>query len=169
MTEISRTRTIPRPREEVWAVLAEYGEIADWADNADHSCLLGAADGPIEGVGLTRRIQAGRITLVEQVTTWDAPEALAYSIEGLPKVIRSASNEWTLAPQGTGTRATLTTRVDCGPRPPQQLVARIAARRLAKASDTMLEGLARAVEDAARASTPPAGETSAATGPSAEA
>jgi hypothetical protein len=37
---------------------------------------------------------------------------------------------------------TLATHVDCGPRPPQQLVARLVARRLAKASDAMLDGLA---------------------------
>lgn len=146
MIDVSRTQTMGRPPEAVWAVLADYGAIADWADNADHSCLLGTAGAPTEGLGLTRRIQAGRITLVEEVTTWDPPEALAYSIEGLPKVVRSVSNEWRLAPVGDTTRVTLTTRVDCGPRPPQELLARIVARRLAKASDTMLAGLARTLE-----------------------
>lgn len=146
MTAVSRTRTIDRSPKEVWAILADFGAISAWADNADHSCPLGPADAPTEGVGVVRRIQAGRLTLVERVTTWDEPEGLAYTIEGLPKVVRAASNEWSLVPAGTATEATLTTRVDCGPRPPQKLLARIVARRLAKASDTMLAGLARTLE-----------------------
>jgi hypothetical protein len=60
-------------------------------------------------------------------------------------VVKSATNEWRLAvdPAGSGfTIVTLTTHVDCGPRPPQQLIARLVARGLARASDVMLAGLA---------------------------
>ncbi len=151
MATVTRSRTIARPREEVWAALADFGDIAAWADNADHSCLLGASGAPTVGVGVTRRVQAGRITLVERVVRWDEPEALAYAIDGLPPVIRSVTNEWRLVPTGGPTQVSLTTRVDCGPRPPQKLIARIAARRLAKASETMLSGLASTLEGASHA------------------
>ena len=56
-----------------------------------------------EPMGMTRRIQSGRTTLVERVVTWDPAGTLAYEIEGLPKVIRPVRNEWHLDPDGTST------------------------------------------------------------------
>lgn len=138
MTTIERTATVPASPDAVWAVLADFGSIAQWADNADHSCLLTEQE---SGVGMVRRIQAGRVTLVETVTTWQPGTELAYDIAGAPKVIRSLVNTWRLTPNDGGTQVTLVTDVDAGPRPPQKLIARIAARQLAKASDTMLAGL----------------------------
>ena len=138
MTTIERTATVSASPDEVWSVLADFGSIAAWADNADHSCLLTEQQA---GVGMVRRIQAGRVTLVETVITWQPGVELAYDIAGAPKVIRSLVNTWRLSPHEGATRVTLVTDVDAGPRPPQKLIARIAARQLAKASDTMLAGL----------------------------
>ncbi|MGI8940254.1 MAG: SRPBCC family protein [Iamia sp.] len=149
---MTRSRTIARPRKEVWAVLADFGGLAAWADNADHTCLLHAPDGDPIGIGTERRVQAGRMTLVERVTTSEAPEVLAYAIEGLPPVVKAVTNEWRLTPEGdSSTVVALTSTIDCGPRPPQQLVARIVGLRLAKASDTMLSGLAATLEEAPHA------------------
>jgi len=67
---------------------------------------------------------------------------LAYRLEGLPSALRRVTNEWQLEPVGDQTRATLTTTVDVGPRPPQRLVERIALRRMEKVSDGLLDGLA---------------------------
>jgi hypothetical protein len=83
--------------------------------------------------------------LVETITVWEPPARLAYDLGGLPAVVKSAVNEWWLRAdpsEDERTIVTLATHVDCGPRPPQQLVARLVARRLAKASDAMLDGLA---------------------------
>jgi hypothetical protein len=130
-------------------VLADFASISSWADNVDHSCLLAAGQ---PGPGMARRIQAGRTTVVERVVTWQPAASLAYDIEGLPAVVRSAGNRWDLAPEGGSTRVTLTSTVDAGPRPPQQLVARIVCRVLARQSDVMLAGLAaRASGDSAAA------------------
>lgn len=150
MSTVTRTRTIARPAEEVWAVLADFGGIAAWADNADHSCVLRAIGGDPVGLGTERRIQSGRMTLVERVTIAEEPEVLAYAIEGLPPVVRSVTNEWRLTPQGDTTAVALSSTIDCGPRPPQQLIARIVGRRLAKASETMLAGLDASLEGAPR-------------------
>jgi hypothetical protein len=95
-------------------------------------------------VGRARRVQAKRVVLVETITVWEPPARLAYELGGLPLVVKSAVNEWTLAVDpgdSEATIVTLTTHVDCGPRPPQQLIARLVGRRLAKASDVMLAGL----------------------------
>lgn len=142
MSSIVRTRSVEAPAAEVWAVLADFGAIARWAPMVDHSCLM---SGQTEGVGAVRRIQLGRTTLVERVTEWAPDSMLAYEIDGLPSVIRSVVNRWTIEPaaDGRSTTVSITTEVDAGPRPPQQVVARAAGRRLAAASVEMLDGLDR--------------------------
>jgi len=147
MTEITRTRTIAATPQAIWDVLADFGSISVWADNVDHSCVLQPGDNGAP-TGTTRRIQAGRKTLVERIIEFDAPRTLAYDIEGLPPRLRTVRNRWELRPEGDGaTVATLTTTVDIGPRPPQQLAARVVGRVLAKQSDVMLAGLADHLEN----------------------
>lgn len=141
MTDATRERYIARPVHEVWAALADFGSIARWASDVDHSCLLTEQH---VGVGTARRVQVGRITLVERVTAWepDPPSTLAYEIEGLPAALGRVSNRWSLEPTGDGTTATLTTRVEGSSRP-LKVIARVAAARMAKASGSMLAGLDR--------------------------
>ena len=40
MAEVTRSLTIAAPRKAVWAVLADFDRIVDWAHDVDHSCLL---------------------------------------------------------------------------------------------------------------------------------
>ena len=142
-----RTHVLPAPVEDVWGVLADFGGISRWATTLDHSTSLDA--GP--GVGAARRIQVGRTTLVETVTAWEPPSRLAYRIEGLPSRLGSIVNEWQLEPDGATTRATLSTTVDTGPRPPHKLVERLVLRRLTRASVEMLSGLAAHLSSSRRA------------------
>ncbi len=148
MITVERSRMIPAHLTRVWDVLADFDHLASWAANADHTCWLDDASHDGEMVGRARRVQAGRVVLVETITVWDPPSRLAYDLGGLPPVVKSAVNEWRLKADASDpdrTVATLATHVDCGPRPPQQVVARLVGRRLAKASDVMLEGLAATV------------------------
>jgi len=143
MTNVERAGTIAATPSEVWAVLSDFAAISTWAPNVDHSCLLTEQEA---GVGTARRIQTGRTTLVETVVTWtapttDEPGALAYSLTGLPKVVRSVTNTWSLMHDGAGTAVTLTSTIDTGPRPPQKVVAKVVGRKLAAASDEMIAGL----------------------------
>ncbi|MEL6980865.1 MAG: SRPBCC family protein, partial [Actinomycetota bacterium] len=110
-----------------------------------HSCLM---SDQTEGVGTTRRIQVGRTTLVERVIDWVEPSTLAYELDGLPPVVRSVTNRWTIEPDEDGrapgrpaVTVSLTSTIDAGPRPPQQVVARAVGRRLGTASDGLLDGL----------------------------
>ncbi len=146
MSEVTRTRTMAATPAAIWDALADFGAISGWAANVDHSCLLHR--GPGGGAqGTTRRIQMGRNTIVERIVTWEEGRSLAYDIEGLPPVLRTARNRWDLHPVAPdATHVTLTSTIDAGPRPPQQLIARIAGRVFAKQSDVMLEGLARHLE-----------------------
>ena len=145
MSTTERTGTRPAPQSRVWNVLADFDRLAVWADNADHTCWLDEPSEDGRMVGRARRVQAGRVVLVETITAWEPPARLAYDLGGLPQVVKSAVNEWRLVADPAGgdrTIVTLATHVDCGPRPPQQLVARLVGNRLAKASDVMLAGLA---------------------------
>jgi len=139
MKTVERTGVIEAPPGRVWDVLADYGAIASWAPNVDHSCLLTER---ADGVGAVRRIQTGRTTLREVVKTWEPSASLSYRIIGLPPIVRSVTNTWRLAGSGDTTTVTLTSQIDCGPRPPQQAIARVVGRRLATASEQMIVGLA---------------------------
>ncbi|MCV7425855.1 SRPBCC family protein [Mycobacterium montefiorense] len=148
MADIQRTRIIAARGQEVWDVLADFGAIASWADNVDHSCILnsGAGGAPL---GTTRRVQVNRDTLVERIIEFDPPHRLAYEIQGLPRLLRRVTNRWTLAASaGDSTVVTLTTTVEIGSRAPQQLAERVVCRVVARQSDSMLAGLANRLESA---------------------
>ncbi|MFT7394339.1 MAG: hypothetical protein ACI83Y_002016, partial [Candidatus Azotimanducaceae bacterium] len=104
-----------------------------------HSCLMSDRT---EGVGMVRRIQTGRTTVVETVEHWEPGAALRYAITGLPPIVRSVTNQWSIESHGGATTATLTTEIDAGPRPPQQAIAKAVGRKFGQASDAMLAGLA---------------------------
>jgi ribosome-associated toxin RatA of RatAB toxin-antitoxin module len=138
MTTVTRTAVLPATPDEVWAVLADFESISSWADFVDHSSLLTEQT---EDVGMTRRIQMGRTTVVETVTSWDPGVTLSYEITGLPPVIRSVTNTWRLGASGEDTMAWVETHIRTGPRPPQKAIAKAVGKRLANSSVEMLEGL----------------------------
>ncbi len=148
MADIHRTRTIAARVGDIWDVLADFGSISSWAGNIDHSCILfSAPDGGV--VGTARRVQVKRDALVERITEFDPPRALAYDIEGLPSRLRRVTNRWTLEPTvGESTVVTLTSTVEIGPRATQKLAERVLCRFLARQSDVMLAGLANRLENA---------------------
>ncbi len=153
MSNTTATLRVPASAAEVWAVLADFGEIVRWAPIVDHSCLLSAQR---EGAGTVRRIQSGRRTLVERVVEWVDGERLSYVVEGLPPPVRSLRNTWQLddrggsAGSGDSTQVTLTSSLDVGPRPPQKLAAKVLGRPLSKVSLQMLQGLDDHLRKAAR-------------------
>jgi hypothetical protein len=146
VAEIRRRRTVAAEPQAIWDVLADFGAVSSWADFVDHSCLLEhGADGG--AVGTSRRVQLGRSTLVERITEFDPPQALAYDIEGLPRLIRHLCSGWILRPIATGfTEVTLTNTVEFGSNPVQRVAARVFGRVSVKQLDLLLAGLAKRVE-----------------------
>ncbi len=149
MAQISRTRTLAADPATVWALLADFGELARWAPGVDHCCLLHhvAADPP---VGLSRRVQLGRDTVVETITDYRPHRTLAYTIAGLPPRL-SVSNRWDVLPQdgsstNPGTTVTLTTSVHTTVRPTLRVLERIVARLVARRSAPLVDSLAQATE-----------------------
>lgn len=138
-SDSSRSRRLEPPPEQVWAALAAFDQISRWAPDVDHSSFTTAVT---SGVGAARRVQVGRMALLETVTEWDPPVCLAYSLEGLPPFARAVTNRWVLEAVGEGTQATLTTVIEPGPGPKGRIGARVLGRLLGRASDSMLDGLA---------------------------
>lgn len=145
MADIRRSRTIAAETQAIWDVLADFGAISSWADFVDHSCLLSPAAQAL-GVGTTRRVQIGRDTLVERITDFDPPHALAYDVQGFPRQLRRLNNRWTLEPTTGGTVVTLTTTVEIGQNPLQRLAESAVAHFSAKQLDAMLTGLTHRLE-----------------------
>ncbi|OBH29700.1 cyclase [Mycobacterium sp. E342] len=150
MADIHRTRPIAARIGDVWETLADFGSISSWAGNVDHSCIL--FSGPDADVGTARRVQVKRDALVERITEFGPPRALAYDIEGLPRRLGRVSNRWTLASSAgesaATTLVTLTSTVEIGPHATQQLAELVLCRVLARQSEAMLAGLANRLEHA---------------------
>ena len=147
VADISRSRAIAAPQQAIWEVLADFGSLSSWASNVDHSCVTkhGPDGAPL---GTTRRVQVGRNALLEHITEFDPPGALAYDITGLPPRLRKVANRWTLRPTTDATVVTLTSTIEIGAGPLARLVERIVGRAMAKQSDAMLAGLAHRWENA---------------------
>jgi len=145
VVDIRRSRTIAAEPQAIWDTPADFGAISSWVDFIDHSCLLSpTADGI--AVGTTRRVQVGPNTLVERITEFDGPRALAYDVEGFPRWLGRVNNRWTLAPSAGATVVTLTGTLEIGSRPPQRLAERIVAHVSAKQLDALLAGLTYRLE-----------------------
>lgn len=138
-----KSRTIAAPVAKVWDVLADFPAIVTWAPNVDHST---AATEAHNGIGAARRVQVGRITLIETIVDWQPRKLLSYTVEGLPPVAGSIVTTWELADSGATTTATVTTAVFPRPNPAGRFVARALSRQLGRAARQMLTGLAERVE-----------------------
>ena len=145
-TVVSRNRSIDAPLQAIWDVLADFGALSSWAGNVDHSCIL--EHGPDGGhLGTTRRVQMGRNVLVERITECDPPSSLAYDITGLPSRLRHVANRWTLRFSGTTTSVTVTSTVEIGTNPVARAAEWLVCRGMARESASMLDGLARRLEN----------------------
>lgn len=146
VADISRSRTITAPPQAIWDVLADFGSLSSWVDDVDHSCIL--THGP-DGlaIGTTRRVQMGRNALVERITEFDPPTALAYDIAGLPRRLKHVANRWTLQASGAATTVTITSTVAIGNDPVARAAEWVICLGMAKESTSMLAGLARRLEN----------------------
>jgi carbon monoxide dehydrogenase subunit G len=140
MSDLSSTRSVrlAATAAEVWSVLSDLGAISEWAPNVDHSTMTTT---DTVGVGAARRVQAGRMVLIETVTTWEHDHGLAYTIDGLPPLVRSVTNGWRLDPVVGGTLVSLTTTIDPGPTVKGRVASRVLGVPMARASRQMLAGL----------------------------
>jgi len=145
MIDVRHEQAVVAPPAAVWEMLARFDRLAEWATSVDHSSLLTAR---AEGVGTERRVQAGSMVLVEEITVWEPESRLAYVLRGLPPVVSEVVNDWMIEADGDGSRVALTAHITPGPRPPMRLAARVLARRIGASNAGLLTDLARATKGA---------------------
>ena len=143
----TKKRKIAAPVAKVWAVLADFPAIATWAPQVSHSSATTEARGKI---GAVRRVQVGRIALLETIVDWQPDKLLAYTVEGLPPVAGSVVTTWELEDSDGQTRTTVTTVVTSRPNPVSRFVGRALGRQLGRAAKQMLGGLAAKVEEGSK-------------------
>jgi uncharacterized protein YndB with AHSA1/START domain len=141
-----KSKKIAAPVAKVWAALADFPAIASWAPQVDHSSATTEARG---GIGAERRVQVGRIALLEKIVDWQPDSLLCYTVAGLPPVAGSIVTTWELTDiDGDATKTTVTTVVTSRPNPLSRFVGRALSRQLGRAAKQMLGGLAAKVEAA---------------------
>lgn len=139
LVHVHRSAHLPQDAAAIWAALADFGRIVDWAPNVSHSVLTTEQ---AEGIGTARRVQVGRQALIETVTIWEPERSLAYAIDGLPPLVAGVTNRWDLAADLDGTFVTLTSIIDPGDGAKGKIGARVLTVPLGKASAGMVDGLA---------------------------
>ena len=101
MRTIVVERTIVAERHEVWAVLADFGDIAAWNDGVKRSHLTG---GIAQGVGARRHCDLAPIGgLEETVTEWLPNERMVVRIDEASKLpIKTGNVTFSLLHGGVG-------------------------------------------------------------------
>jgi len=137
-----RTLAIPADPDAIWAVLADFTTISRWAPKVEHSAPASGAHG---GIGAVRRVQVGRLALLETVTEWEPSRRLSYLVAGLPPAAGAVTTTWQISPQNGAAVASVTSVIEPGPGPAGRIASRVVLRALAKAAEAMLGGLAQHV------------------------
>ena len=104
MTTVNNAVEINATPERVWAVLADLDRLADYDPVVTKSVVISEFH---QGVGARRRCDAhqGRF-FVEDVTTWEPPSRLQFTIVECNLPTRNLTHTYTLEPTPSGTRVT---------------------------------------------------------------
>lgn len=106
MRNVTLKRDLSVPRSKVWAVLADYPNIADWNDGITKSYATSEAT---EGVGAKRHCDLAPMgALEETIAEWTPEEKLVISIDKATKVpIKKGMMTFTLVDNGEATGFTM--------------------------------------------------------------
>ena len=143
MNNVTVTRMIDAPRSDVWAVLADYPNIASWNSGVAASHSTSEAT---EGVGATRHCDlkpAGG--LEETIREWQPEDRLVISIDKATKIpIKNGLATFTLADDRDGTRFTLDYDYQAKGGPLSGLIGRVMKGQLQKGFAGFADDLATA-------------------------
>ncbi len=108
MRNVKLERTLAAPQSSVWAVLADYPNIADWNDGVKNSYGIGDAT---EGVGAQRQTELapdGKMRMRETVTEWVPEERMVITVDKIEKQpVKQATMTFTLSDGGQTTPFTM--------------------------------------------------------------
>ncbi|MGI9584055.1 MAG: SRPBCC family protein [Acidimicrobiia bacterium] len=115
MRNIQVERTMSVDRSSVWAVLADYPNIADWNHGLTNSYAIGDAT---DGVGAQRQTELapdGKMRMRETVAEWVPEERMVVAMDKIEKMpVKRATMTFTLA--GGDETTQLTMRYDYEPK-----------------------------------------------------
>jgi ligand-binding SRPBCC domain-containing protein len=88
---------IRAPADQVWDLLADFGNVADWAPYMRQCRLL---DGPSTGIGMRRGMRhAWGFRFEEEVTQWHDGKGFAFDVLKAPFPMKDVKEVWVLAPE----------------------------------------------------------------------
>jgi carbon monoxide dehydrogenase subunit G len=94
MLQITRTIDIEAPIDAVWKTLAKLDDVQNFIDSISRSVYNTDQK---EGVGASRTCDVdGFGTIVEEMVEWTDGETFSFTIEGGPKMMKSALSKWRL-------------------------------------------------------------------------
>ena len=145
MRNLEIERTVRAPRAAVWAVLADYPNIADWNEGVVTSRAIGEAT---EGVGAQRHCElAGDVEMRETVTEWISEQKLAVAIDQIKKMpVANAAMTFSLATQGDATQLTMSYDYEPKGGPFGFLVAAMMGRPMRKGFNGFIDNLEQAAQ-----------------------
>ena len=109
MAKISSQIQINVPKNKVWDIIADFGNVSKWAPIVTKSAAIGSSN---QGVGAERScevIQMGTVT--EKAVEWDEGNSVKYEVKGLPSV-NSFFNKFSLEGEADQTEVRLEGEVD---------------------------------------------------------
>jgi uncharacterized protein YndB with AHSA1/START domain len=144
MSTLEMQVRIAAPVEEVWAVLADFGGVAQWAPTVNHAVIT---NGLAAGLDCTRECTVeGFGKVKEQIVEWNEGESYTYEL-GATGPMKRARNTWAARPEGKGTRVTFTVRFETRFGPLGAVLDRLVMRRkFAQQMRPSLAGLKQYVE-----------------------
>ncbi len=106
MRNVTVERTVAAPRSSVWAVLADYPNIADWNDGVKNSYAIGDAT---EGVGAQRQTELVPMgAMRETVAEWVPEERMVIAVDKVKKApVKVGTMTFTLSDDGETTPFTM--------------------------------------------------------------
>lgn len=148
MSKVQASSHISAPKREVWAAVADFGQIANFNPSVTASHLTGDAN---HGEGATRHcsLTLAGASVEERVVDWQ--EGASYTVEiyessRIP-VVTNAHGTISLADEGDGTRATMVIEYDTKYGPIGAILDRVAIRsQNAKAAGLVVAGLKHYIE-----------------------
>jgi ligand-binding SRPBCC domain-containing protein len=147
MTTLDNHIDITATPLEVWAVVADLGRLADYDPVVITSTVVGEQQ---EGLGARRRCNArqGRF-FVEEVTVWEPPHRLQFTIVECNLPTRTLTHTYSLKATPSGTSVTQQMQYDMRFGVFGQLLDRLVVRRTSdRGIKGFFTGLKRAVETA---------------------
>ncbi len=143
MKNITIERTVAAPRHDVWAVLADYPNIAAWNDGVQASHAIGEV---VEGVGAQRRCELTPSgAMRETVREWSPEDRMVIDIDDIEKMpVKTAAMMFSLEERGDRTSVTMSYDYDPKGGPLAFLVAAMLARPMHKGFNGFIDSLERA-------------------------